>query len=46
MQKLIFIQCQFMELSNLAFVAMVTSLQRQQKLLQVLFRSMHPSTKS
>ena len=35
-----------MELSNLAFVAMATALSRQQHLLQVLFRSLHPSTKS
>ena len=45
-QKLIFIQCQFMELSNLVLVAKVTALLYQQKLLQVLLRSLHPSTKS
>ena len=38
-QKFIFIQCQFMELSNSVFVAVVTSL-------QALFRLLHPSAKS
>ena len=34
-----------MELSNLVLVAMVTALAQQQKLLQVLFRSLHPSSR-
>ena len=32
-QKLIFTQCQFMEFSSLVFVAIVTALPRQQKIL-------------
>ena len=34
------------KLRNLVLVAMVTTLPLQQKLLQVLFCSLHPSTKS
>ena len=39
-------QCQFMELSNLVFVAMATAVLRQQKSLQVLFRLVNPTTKT
>ena len=35
-----------MEFNNLMFVAMVTTLTQKQKYLQVLFRSLHLSTKS
>ena len=41
-----FIKCQFMELSKLMFVAIVTALSWQQQFLQVLFHALRPSTKS
>ena len=35
-----------MELRNSVFVAMETTLPQQQKFVQVMFRSLHPSAKS
>ena len=45
-REFIFIQCEFIELSKLAFVANGNIFTTHQKLSQVLFRSLHPSAKS